>query len=478
MTSSVPFPDPADADAVRRWMRENRRGVAGRSSPGTPDEFAAIQRHRFLQRLQDSEQHGAGESAEERGEGVPESSSEEKSGLLYHRSNVVRSFFVDAGKFSRSSAIFGPVTNHEQPVGFWSYTHRDDELNKGRIRRLADSIADEFEALTAEKLRIFVDKKDLEWGAEWRARIDAALTGTTFCIPIVTPAFFKSEECRKEVLTFSGHAKSLGLDELLLPILYVKVPGLTDEGNVDEVMSLIAQRQYIDWTSLRVADENSSEYRQAVARIAVRLVEILERSVDVASANELNFDSTENEAPALLETMAEAELALPRWTQVLQDFAEVMTVIGTEASTAATEMSASDVAGRGFAERVRISKELADRIADPVERFYELGARYSTELVKIDPAILTIIRDVSKQELSSDEKIAIREFYSVINSVVTASRENLPAIRMFYDSAGSLRGLSKVMRPIAEKIQSGLQQVLDGQIVLDEWERLIGEARI
>jgi hypothetical protein len=76
------------------------------------------------------------------------------------------------------------VTGNEQAVGFWSYTHRDNELNGGRIRRLAQLIADEYEALTAENIRIFVDKNDLEWGTVWRARIDAALTGTTFCILI------------------------------------------------------------------------------------------------------------------------------------------------------------------------------------------------------------------------------------------------------------------------------------------------------
>lgn len=145
------------------------------------------------------------------------------------------------------------MNSYEKVVGFWSYTHRDDELNKGRIRELAKLISDEYEVITAEDLRIFVDKNDLEWGAEWRSRIEAALAGTTFCIPIVTPAFFKSPECRREVLTFSGHARSLGLEELLLPILYVKVPGLSED-SPDEVMSLIANRQYVDWTKLRTED--------------------------------------------------------------------------------------------------------------------------------------------------------------------------------------------------------------------------------
>lgn len=48
MTAPAPFPDPADKEAVRRWMRERNR-AAGRHVPATPQEFAALQRGRLLQ---------------------------------------------------------------------------------------------------------------------------------------------------------------------------------------------------------------------------------------------------------------------------------------------------------------------------------------------------------------------------------------------------------------------------------------------
>ncbi|WP_217999051.1 hypothetical protein [Nocardiopsis trehalosi] len=46
MSAATPFPDPRDKAAVRRWMRENRR--PGGAAPGTPEEFAAVQRRRLL----------------------------------------------------------------------------------------------------------------------------------------------------------------------------------------------------------------------------------------------------------------------------------------------------------------------------------------------------------------------------------------------------------------------------------------------
>ncbi|MFJ6987973.1 MULTISPECIES: toll/interleukin-1 receptor domain-containing protein [unclassified Streptomyces] len=367
------------------------------------------------------------------------------------------------------------MSSYEQVVGFWSYTRRDNEINKGRICELAQLIADEYEATTAEKLRIFVDKDNLEWGAEWRARIEAALAGTTFCIPIVTPAFFKSTECRREVLTFSGHAKSLGLEELLLPILYVKVPEFSSS-SPDEVMSLIASRQYVDWTKLRHEDENSPVHRKAVADLAERLVGILERSLRVASENERVIESQESEDdPALLETMAEMETAFPRWTSVVLEFASVMGVIANEANEAAEEIERSDERGSGFAGRLRVSHQLAERITEPVNRFYELGNLYSAELVNVDPGILTLIREAPRQALTNEDSEALAEFFSSVKEAVAAYRSNIPSLKNFSDSVGALKGLSKSMRPLAVKMEYAVQQVMDGQAILDEWERLIEE---
>ncbi|MFI6583208.1 toll/interleukin-1 receptor domain-containing protein [Embleya sp. NPDC050493] len=171
--------------------------------------------------------------------------------------------------------------NNEHPVGFWSYTHRDDELDDGRIRRLAQSIGDEFEIITGEELKVFVDKKSIEWGDGWRIRIDTALTSSTFLIPIITPRYFKSQQCRREIITFAGHAASLGLDELLLPIHYVNVPELTDNKDEDEVIALIRKRQWVDWRDLRLEDEKSPEYRKAINQLAARLSKILEESASV-----------------------------------------------------------------------------------------------------------------------------------------------------------------------------------------------------
>ncbi|MEW2572226.1 toll/interleukin-1 receptor domain-containing protein [Streptomyces sp. NPDC047070] len=369
-------------------------------------------------------------------------------------------------------------TNNTGPAGFWSYTHRDDEIDEGRIKRLAKKIANEFEGITAEELHVFLDKNDIKWGDEWRNRIDTALTGSTFFMPIVTPRFFKSEECRREILTFAGHAKSLGLEELLLPILYFDVPKLREPNPSDEVMALVAQRQYENWTDLRLMDEESPEYRQAVHRLAKRLVEILERAAEVDSPPINSPEGTEaDEEPGMLELMADTESALPRWAEVMQEFIETITEIGESVRSANEEMERSDARGSGFAGRLRITQDLAKKITTPVDRMGDLGNQYSTELVKIDPGVLRAIRLVELEGISPGQEEKTKEFFDTIKNTAYQMRLMVGGAREFADSLEGASGLSKSMRPLIRKMRGALQQIVDGQAVLDEWERRIEEVQ-
>ncbi|WP_160159599.1 toll/interleukin-1 receptor domain-containing protein [Streptomyces sp. 3213.3] len=361
-------------------------------------------------------------------------------------------------------------------AGFWSYTHRDDEIEGGRIRRLAQNIANEFEGITAEELHVFLDKQDLKWGDEWRNRIDNALTGSTFFMPIVTPRFFRSEECRREILTFSGHAKSLGLEELLLPILYFDVPQLKEGDVTDEVMALVAQRQYEDWTQLRLEDEGSPSYRKRVNRLAVRLVEILERTAEIEPPPVVLVEAPDaDDDPGLIELMADAEMALPRWAAVVAEIGVIIERIGEHVKGAAMEMEESDGRGGGFAGRLRVIHELTNSLREPVGKLTELGNQYSAELVTVDPGVLGIIRLVESQGISDSDRADTEEFFGTVKTLAQQSQQSMANVQAFSDTLPQIAGLSKSMRPLLRQMRSALQQVTDGQAVLDEWERRIDE---
>ncbi|MEU0088480.1 toll/interleukin-1 receptor domain-containing protein [Streptomyces sp. NPDC006274] len=360
------------------------------------------------------------------------------------------------------------------PAGFWSYTHRDDQLDGGRIRRLSEAIAHAFEITTGDELHVFVDNASIAWGEQWHARLDSALTSTTFLIPIITPKFLKSQECRREIITFSSHAMSLGLDDLILPIHYVNVPQLTEENSSDEVVQLISRRQWVDWRELRLEDEDSPRYRQAVNQLALRLKGILETPPAAAPIAIPSSDS-EIEQPGFLDSLAEMEAALPEWAETVQEFVGVLESLNKTTQDSADLMQLSDVRGGGFAGRLRVTHELAAGLSEPVSKLTELGGRYSAELSRIDPGIITMIRMIGEGEVTREEEESAREFFSQLMEMIVAAREAVPKLQGLSEGAKVMASGSRALRPLMNSIQSAVQQVVDGQTVIEEWGRMIDE---
>ncbi|MCX5014250.1 toll/interleukin-1 receptor domain-containing protein [Streptomyces sp. NBC_00555] len=363
-----------------------------------------------------------------------------------------------------------------QPAGFWSYTHRDDQLDGGRIIRLSERIAHAFEIITGEPLEIFLDKKSIEWGDAWRGRLDSALTATTFLIPVVTPKFLNSQECRREVITFAGHAASLGLEELLLPILYVDVPQLAGSSGTepdDEVVELIARRQWVDWRDLRLEDEDSPQYRKAVHKLALRLSEISEAAPPPTPLQPAGAKDSSEDPLGFIEIMAEMEQAFPAWVDTFEQFSGVIAHIGEQTGWATSEMTNSDSTGGGFTGRVRVTEELASRLVKPVGEVDALGAKYWAELASIDPGIIRFIRYAAETDLSIEDQQNVREFFKGVNGLAYASMRITRKAQGFSKSVAGIAEGNRRLRPQFKTIQAAVQKFIDGQTIIDEWSRMI-----
>ena len=137
----------------------------------------------------------------------------------------------------------------DKPVAFISYAHRDDR--DGSLTRLRQYLEVIVGQQTGEDIKIFLDH-DIEWGQNWRERIEESLDEVTFLIPIVTPSFFTSEDCRKELRRFLDREQQLGRKDLVLPIYYRDTELLSDETarESDKDAHAIHTHQYADWRQL------------------------------------------------------------------------------------------------------------------------------------------------------------------------------------------------------------------------------------
>jgi parallel beta-helix repeat protein len=167
-----------------------------------------------------------------------------------------------------------------QPIAFMSYARFNDEHDYGRLTLFRERLSAEIEVQTGEEFPIFYDRKDILWGQNWKERIEDSIDEVTFLIPILTPSFFKSSQCREEVERFIEREKKLGRTDLILPVYYVGCPILDDEAQrtTDELAQVIAGRQYADWRELRFEPFTSPEVGKTLAKLAIQIRDALERT--------------------------------------------------------------------------------------------------------------------------------------------------------------------------------------------------------
>lgn len=162
---------------------------------------------------------------------------------------------------------------NQNDQAFWSYAKDDDRRLSGYVIRLAERLSDEYSVCSGKDMQVLVDRGGIEWGDAWHQRIDSASVSPPFFLPIITPTYIQSAECRREFLAFSASAKSGGFTHMLIPIVLIS-PADLREDSTDEVVATLAQMQYFDWTSLRMRGESDPAVRTALNGLVQRMIQL------------------------------------------------------------------------------------------------------------------------------------------------------------------------------------------------------------
>lgn len=168
--------------------------------------------------------------------------------------------------------------SEQQPVAFVTYARVDD--SDGCITQIFHRLGEAVREQTGEAFPIFLDRDDLQWGENWKERIERALDVVTFLIPVITPNFFQSSVCRLELERFVYREKELGHKGLILPIYYIDTPLLNDPARraMDQLAQVIGARQYADWRALRLQDFNSPDVQKGIEQLAAQISSALKQA--------------------------------------------------------------------------------------------------------------------------------------------------------------------------------------------------------
>jgi F-box protein 11 len=147
------------------------------------------------------------------------------------------------------------------------------------LTQFREDLSAEVQRQIGEEFLIFQDRKDILWGQNGEAQIKESLDEVTLLIPIITPSFFKSPACRRELQRFLEREKKLGRKDLILPVYYIDCPLLNNKEKQarDELAQAIFAHQYVDWRELRHEPFTSLEVGKTLAQRAAQIRDALER---------------------------------------------------------------------------------------------------------------------------------------------------------------------------------------------------------
>jgi hypothetical protein len=380
---------------------------------------------------------------------------------------------------------------------FLSYANLDNEREGGRIVRMRDLLRGEYEMLTGETIEIFVDRTNIGWGDDWRTEIESALEATTFFIPILTPTYFSRDECRREMRQFIQAAKARELSKMLLSIRYVPVLDLV-EGSSDELKAEVARIQYESWHEVRLADESSSEYRQAINRLASRLVELSRavepspqgilssggahgpglppaRSDDVHGDDAARADGVRDDvddAPGAMEYLADFQPAMEKWAETLRRFPVVMEPITEIFQDGGAKLSSADKQSNPAAARLTITKKMASELREPVADLEQMSKDYVADLTRLDE-ILTFLMPMYREHQGTTEDY--KRASDTIHQLSRASKTAMEQVQGAANTARQYLNLSRDLRPLLRRFEASLRNIIDAQGIIDAWPALFEE---
>lgn len=365
-------------------------------------------------------------------------------------------------------------------AAFWSYVQKDNAGDQGRILALAEDLRERYRIQTGEELELFVDR-DIGWGEAWKQRIDKAIAGTTFFIPILTPSYFKSQACREEILTFARTAERLGLGDLILSVYWVDVPGLGDspEDSSDEVIQIAAKYNWEDLREESLEERDSAPYRKAVAKLAAELARraALTQAVEdvpvieIATNADIEISESENEEAGILEQLAQGEDAQEKAIVLLKQVGEKMNAINERVESTGAEIQAASARGQGVKAVLTLTNRLAKEITQPAGELSEVGHEYREVLDELDPAIQIRFDAIEEKGPSEQDK---KWFYE-LHELLATSAQMEQVLKELLEGVETASKFSRSLRAPLEEVRRGVLGVIDGNVLIREWARRADE---
>lgn len=361
--------------------------------------------------------------------------------------------------------------------GFWSYVHADDAAEGGRITDLARDLAGQYEMLTGDTIQLFLDRDHIEWGVDWRQAIENSLENTAFFIPVLTPRYFASAECRRELNLFARHANKSNLADLVMPILYVDFPALLQDPSGDTAIDLVRPFQWIDWSELRFSSRASPEYRRMVAQMARRLADANlradTRALGIVPEGAVS-EAGPSDLPGTMDLIAQAEEVLPEWAATVEGIAADISAVGDLMEAATRRLNEPQVVTKGFAGRVIVMREVGAALNPLAEGIQRRADLFTSQLNSFDAGLMEMIPLLARTALEgSEEARQVCEFFDQVRTLESRGSKGLESFSIMIKESQPLEAMSRDLRAPLRVMRKGLTSMYESRKVMASWIQAI-----
>jgi hypothetical protein len=174
----------------------------------------------------------------------------------------------------------------------------------------------------------------------------------------------------------------------------------------------------------------------------------------------------------LTDLVAVCGQALARWLAVIERLAPIQREINGVLSEALAQRYAGG--NQDSVDRLAIVQQLGTALEEPSNRLMEWGTSYSRELIQVNPLILTLIRSY-EEDPSKLKGTKITELLDELQRFAGIVREQSKLLRQYSDVLPILASVAPALEGSMRKLQQGLRGPIDGQALIDEWDKRIRE---
>lgn len=345
---------------------------------------------------------------------------------------------------------------------FLSYRRDDDDHLDGAIIRLADDIVSEYQFQFGSTLQLFVDKRSIAWGENWKSALDAAVDATTFIMPAVTPGYFMSKACRDELQRFVNRGEQL-VNGHILSLIWQDFHGTAAESQNPAVVETITTHQFEDVSELRDLEPSDRQYkarvRDLVQKIRQHVVEDFARAASPASDDAPDSGDQDDDG-GLIERMEELDESVQAFetsfTSAVEELQNLQSAIERHPSPQPGNIT--ELAGWCRAIELSTKEPVASVRAQLAQTRQSWGAVYetTTELFRAAKALSTLEQPVD---------------FSGLRMTLLATRAQLDQLNGLEQQLAPLEllvMLSPRLRPLVDAMFEFINTVKDMRSSLDD----------